>query len=102
MQAIERGRYSRAKTQSRKGNVKSEAFLCVFAPLREIFVTRGASLINLAYVFFNHAVAVVLRGERLNGALHHRNPLSRQSRFVAMVKDGHNFQLQRAIERLRV
>src|ERR1051325_5660145 len=58
--------------------------------------------IDLAGVFLDHAVAVVLRGEGLNGALHHRDPLARNTGLVTLVIQRHHFQLERAIKRLRI
>src|SRR5215467_11754292 len=58
--------------------------------------------IDLAGVVFYHPVTVVLRREGLNGALHHRDPLTRNAGLVAVVIERHHFQLERAIERLRI
>src|ERR1044072_2728472 len=43
--------------------------------------------IDLAGVFLDHAVAVVLRGEGLNGAPHHRDPLAWDAGLVTVVID---------------
>src|SRR5215217_8571248 len=58
--------------------------------------------IDLARVLLDHPVAVVPRRERLNRSLHHRDPLSRNSIVVTLIKARDDFRLQRPVKRLRI
>src|SRR5215213_5417085 len=60
------------------------------------------SWIDLARVLLDHPVAVVLRRERLDGALHHRDPLPGNSAVIAVVKHRHDVRLERSVKRLCV
>src|SRR6185503_3232581 len=60
------------------------------------------ALIDLTSVVFNHAIAVVLRSERLNRPFHHSDPIVRKSIAVTMVKKRYDSRFQRPVKRFGI